>query len=253
MPEAKTGVFPEFGFVADRRTEEVKSSAPARRWGGSQHVERRGDSAEPIRWLSPTGRQVNADYGVRARMMVISDAGGSGFRVCGWCGWAAQVAGAPPQSHKHPVTDRPCGGRLQNVSMVHRYETDIAELTFDSLAYSKSVEDKWLSLLYALLEGASEALEISADDIDGTLSWTGDGRRSIALFDTVPAGAGAVKQIAENLGKVLSTANSRVADCDCGVETSCYGCLRSFRNAREHDRLSRAGAVDLLADLGSQR
>jgi len=135
------------------------------------------------------------------------------------------------------------------VSLAHRYETDIAEFSFSSVSYDKASESRWLSLLYALLEGASEALEISRDDIDGTLSWTSDGRRSIVLFDTVPAGAGAAKNIAENLDRVIRFAVDRVTRCDCGAETSCYGCLRSFRNERYHDQLSRAGALEIFAAL----
>ena len=33
-------------------------------------------------------------------------------------------------------------------------------------------ESVWLSALYALIEGASESLEISRDDIDGALAWS---------------------------------------------------------------------------------
>jgi hypothetical protein len=133
--------------------------------------------------------------------------------------------------------------------LAHRYETDVAEFTFSDFSYDKQAESKWLSVLYALLEGASEALEISRDDIDGTLSWSADGRRSIVLFDTVPAGAGASKQIARELGRVLKFAADRVYRCECGAETSCYGCLRSFRNERVHDRLTRAGALEVFQQL----
>ncbi len=38
-------------------------------------------------------------------------------------------------------------------------------------------------------------------------------------------------------------------ECECGAETSCYGCLRSYRNAFSHDQLSRAAALTLLNQL----
>jgi len=60
------------------------------------------------------------------------------------------------------------------------------------------------------LEGASHALEISRDDIDGALSWSADQRRSIVVYDTVPGGAGAAKRIAENIEVVLKTYNRNV-------------------------------------------
>ncbi|WP_343287357.1 DEAD/DEAH box helicase [Gordonia sp. SID5947] len=247
----RTFVVPEFGFVADRQVEDVKSEPPQRRWGGDSYVEDLGDVSDPFPWESTGGVEVEARAGTRARMIVISDGGGPGFQLCGRCGWGTPATDNTSRgsSHRRPATGSSCDGSVRTVSLAHRYETDIAEFSFSSVSYNKSSESQWLSVLYALLEGASEALEISRDDIDGTLSWTGDGRRSIVLFDTVPAGAGAAKNIAENLDRVIQFAVDRVTRCDCGAETSCYGCLRSFRNERYHDQLTRAGALEIFAAL----
>lgn len=114
------------------------------------------------------------------------------------------------------------------------------------MPYLRDFEANWLSSLYALLEGASYALEISRDDIDGALSWTPEHQRSIVIFDTVPGGAGSARKIAENIELVMSAALNRVTDCECGPETSCYGCLRTYRNARFHEQLSRNAALQVL-------
>jgi hypothetical protein len=37
--------------------------------------------------------------------------------------------------------------------------------------------------------------------------------------------------------------------CECGPETSCYGCLRSYENQRDHDEISRGDALTLLTDM----
>ncbi len=246
-------VLPEFGFVADRKPEEVKSEPPRRAWFGASYVETIGEAVELPPWRSNAGVEVRARSGTRARLAVIGEGAGAGFVLCAWCGWADPIGPnrGKVKSHHRPATGSECSGPLEVVSLAHRYETDVAEITFSAeLVYTPEAEARWLSVLYALLEGASEALEISRDDIDGTLSWSVDGRRSIVLFDTVPAGAGASKQIAAELDRVLHFAAGRVADCDCGPETSCYGCLRSFRNERHHDRLSRAGALAIFDGLG---
>ncbi|MFJ4657962.1 DEAD/DEAH box helicase [Nocardia sp. NPDC088792] len=250
--QIRTCVVPEFGFIADRRVGDVKSEPPQRLWGGSSYVEHIGDVTETFHWQSTGGVPVQARAGTRARMAVVAEGKGGGFQLCEWCGWAMVVEGrkkGPRGAHERPLTGTPCSGPLHQVSLAHRYETDVAEFTFEDMSYDKESESKWLSVLYALLEGASEALEISRDDIDGTLSWSADGRRSIVLFDTVPAGAGAAKKIAENLAQVIHQAVARVTACDCGPETSCYGCLRSFRNDRFHERLSRAGALEIFGRL----
>ncbi len=250
---AKRCVLPEFGFVADRKPEDVKSEPPRRAWFGASYVETIGEAVELPPWRSGEGVEVRARSGTRARLAVIGEGAGGGFVLCSWCGWADPIGPerGRSRSHQRPVTGSECSGPLEVVSLAHRYETDVAEITFSSdFVYTPESEARWLSVLYALLEGASEALEISRDDIDGTLSWSADGRRSVVLFDTVPAGAGASKQIAVELDWVLRVAAGRVADCDCGPETSCYGCLRSFRNERHHDKLSRAGALAIFDGLG---
>jgi hypothetical protein len=102
------------------------------------------------------------------------------------------------------------------------------------------------STLYALLEGTA-ALEIDRDDVDGTLYWLGkDAPPALVLFDAVPGGAGHAQRIAEHLEAVFRSALARVATCECGPETSCYNCLRNYRNQPWHDRLSRGAAQATL-------
>jgi ATP-dependent helicase YprA (DUF1998 family) len=109
--------------------------------------------------------------------------------------------------------------------------------------------DAWQSLLYGLLEGAAVGLELSRDDIGGTLHRRPGKGTGIVLFDTVPGGAGGVLRIGEEFDAVVASAFERIENCDCGEETSCYGCLRSFTNQRFHDALSRGGALAALRVL----
>ena len=242
-----TLIIPEFGFIAGSEAHDVGSAPPERRWHGGSYVETSGDDAGQYHWSGHNGSKVTARAGVRAWLAVVSDGTGEGFQLCEWCGWArAAERGSRRRKHERPDNGRDCDGPLERISLGHRYQSDVAEFSFDGVQYRQDQEANWLSSLYALLEGASHALEISRDDINGALSWSAEHRRSIVLFDTVPGGAGAAKKIAENIGLVLETAVKRVTDCDCGEETSCYGCLRTYRNARFHEDLSRRAALNLL-------
>jgi len=244
-------VLPEFGFVADRVARDVGTAPPERRWHGASFVESVGDEVQTYTWSGTREVSVAARAGARAWLAVISDGDGAGFQVCDWCGWAeAAERGRRRRTHQRPETGADCDGPLRTVSLGHRYQSDVAEFTFTGVSYDRADEAHWQSTLYAILEGASEALEISRDDIDGALAWSSDGRRSIVLFDTVPGGAGAARRIAENIEPVLRSALDRVNICDCGPETSCYGCLRSYRNRRVHDDLTRRGALAILGGLG---
>jgi ATP-dependent helicase YprA (DUF1998 family) len=103
--------------------------------------------------------------------------------------------------------------------------------------------------LYSLLEGASEALDINRDDVDGTMYPKPAGQIALVIFDTVPGGAGGAIRIARSFPSVLAAAQNRVARCDCGEETSCYGCLRNYRNQPYHDQLRRGDALHFLTPL----
>ncbi|MEV6040737.1 DEAD/DEAH box helicase [Nonomuraea sp. NPDC052116] len=229
---------PEFGFVADHRTAKPAVAPPKTVWGGATHVVSLGIELAERRWRSSSEAVAWCRSGSRGRLVAISEGpASSGFLICDWCGWGASNLGRTPKTHTHPLRRNSCEGPLRWRSLAHGYETDILELRFDVPNLSRSV-------LYALLEGAADGLEINRDDIDGTM--TGG---TLVLFDTVPGGAGSVLRVADRLDAVVDAAVRRVGSCDCGEETSCYGCLRTRRNESHHDQLSRAAALAVLRRL----
>ncbi|GAA4211636.1 DEAD/DEAH box helicase [Microbispora amethystogenes] len=237
---------PEFGFVAEYKTAKPGMSPPKASWNGATHVV--SLAAEPVEqiWRATNGLTVQCRSGSRGKMVALAEGpSGGGYLICDWCGWATPNFGRGKQAatHSHPMRQSECKGKLRWRSLAHTYETDIMQLRLESLGLSKP---QWISTLYALLEGAANGLEISRSDIDGAVHPGGDGETSLVIYDSVPGGAGSVMRIAESLDRVVETALRRVSDCDCGEETSCYGCLRNRRNERSHDLLSRGEAVKVL-------
>ena len=239
---------PEFGFVADPRTGKPSTVPPQRSWNGAVHVVSLGEELAESRWEANTGALAWCHSGARGRLVSLAEGpGGSGFLICDWCGWGAPNHGRSPKSHVSPLRGKPCTGPLRWRSLAHTYETDILRLRLDAPGLDTGAQ--WHSLLYAALEGAADGLEISRGDIDGVVHSGADGRSGLVLFDTVPGGAGSVLRIAAALDTVIATALRRVASCDCGLETSCYGCLRTPRNERHHEDLSRGAALTVLTSL----
>ncbi|MBA2671484.1 MAG: DUF1998 domain-containing protein [Gemmatimonadetes bacterium] len=114
-------------------------------------------------------------------------------------------------------------------------------------------ENEARSTLYALLE-AVRALDINRGDIDGTLHFAIQGEApSFVIFDAVPGGAGNAHRIAERLPALFEAAYQRVEKCECGEETSCYNCLRNYRNQLWHDRISRRDALHVLRRVTGAR
>lgn len=133
---------------------------------------------------------------------------------------------------------------LRNMALGHRFITDVLEIR-PSVAMPRSAA---LSVLHALVTGAV-VLGVPDNDIGGVLRPLDSGRYGLVLYDTVPGGAGHVTSIARRLGELFAAALRRVAGCSCGIETSCYGCLRNYRNERVHDDLCRQYAIHYLETL----
>jgi len=243
---------PEFGFVADPRTGNPGSVPPQRSWNGAVHVVSLGTELAETRWQAPTGALAWCHSGTRGRLVSLAEGpGGSGFLICDWCGWGGPNHGRAPRSHVSPLRGKPCTGPLRWRSLAHTYETDILRLQLD--APGLDTRAQWHTVLYALLEGAAEGLEISRSDIGGVVHAGADGSSGLVLFDTVPGGAGSVLRIASTFDQAVAAALRRVGSCDCGLETSCYGCLRTPGNERHHEDLSRGAALTVLASLSGLR
>lgn len=242
---------PLFGFVALPKPKKPGMVAPQRSWNGATYVLSPGADTSENTWGLANGITVETRAGERGELITISEGrNGAGFRICEWCGWGTAAGGKMPESHPHLVKNgAECSGPLAWHSLAHQYETDLLEVTFSPAPGMPGTQGEWRSVLYALLEGASDSLDISRDDIDGTLYPKPGRNTSLVLFDTVPGGAGGALRIAKSFDVVLATALARMDRCECGPETSCYGCLRNFRNQPFHDQLRRGDALAFLERL----
>jgi len=176
-----------------------------------------------------------------------------GFYICNVCGAGFKGIKSP---HKNPY-NQDCSGKLERVSLGHEFVTDVVQLQFPKPA-SGDLKMIWFaySLAYALVEGASEILEVPSTDLSATVSSTEQYELPpIILYDNVPGGAGLVAQLEDEtvLKECLNAALRRVeGDCGCDEKTSCYGCLRNFRNQFAHRFLERGPVFQYLSELLSE-
>lgn len=244
-------VEPVYGFVAARGPERRPGPTPPRRsWHGDVHMAAGSGDVRTGATRFPSGRSLAWSTGTRGEMVVVSEGpGGAGYAICDWCGWGCPHAQSARRrgDHPHLLKDTTCSGPLRVVSLAHRYQTDFLQLHLDTRTAVSATAAELRSGLYALLEGAAIALDVSRDDIDGTVHTGADGMPSLLVFDTTPGGAGNSVRIADHLEQVSAAALARAGGCECGPESSCYACLRSYRNQRFHDLLSRRDAVSMIA------
>lgn len=140
-----------------------------------------------------------------------------------------------------------------------RIDTDVVRIRFDNYI----IED-WehgLSILYGFLRGACSYLNIEENDISGCLQYEPvDGRPnySIVVFDNTPGGAGHAKRLDNEIAlyNILTHTLKMMKCCVCGGEvgdSSCYSCLRSYKNQKYHDLLKRKYVIEFVEQILDER
>jgi hypothetical protein len=244
-------IAPQFGFVGSIDDEKPGETRPPRE-GHLETYFADFEGPQPPNELVELG---GVPFGVRLSRrgwITVFNRGrsGRGFWYCSWCGHAQDT---PPTrtkrkpdgtGHKRPNSETDCNGRLWQVDLGHRFLTNVVELDLP-LDGSWPARVAANSAMQALLS-AVPAIGITQSDLGGSLAVGNKGQVVEVLFDDVPGGAGHSRYLHAHLGDLIRAAVDRMAVCSCGAETSCYGCLRSYRNQAHHDELIRHAALDVL-------
>jgi len=244
-------IIPRFGFVTDLERPKEPKSRTARvfttrpYFGGSLGPE---PDTIVLPMISPLITIKKASPGL---MVVLCEGRrGEGFYICGGCGAGFRKR---EKTHRTPY-GQDCSGTLEQVSLGHEFVTDVLQIQFH-YELDGDIEPVWFaySLAYALVEGAAEILEVPSTDLNATVAHSEQYVvPPIVLYDNVPGGAGLVARLeGEDVLKVcLQSAKERVSGkCGCNENTSCYGCLRSYRNQFAHRYLQRGPVRSYLESI----
>lgn len=241
---------PRLGFITEKAdAPDAPLKRPERDYRTDDYYV--GDPQHDIikrRRFSFDGMEVELQSTANDSLVVI---GSEEHTVCPLCGWTSDAKA--PLKLKHKTSwGAECSyeGPGSPYHLSHVFKTDVVQITF---FISEAAEyEKILSVMYALLEGLSRELDIERTDLKGCLHLKNCNGRllfSIILYDAVAGGAGHVRRLVTDDGKVFSrvlhSAYKVVADCDC--EPSCYRCLRNYYNQRIHDLLNRNAAKVFLS------
>lgn len=201
------------------------------------------------------GEILEAGYSREGKLLYVNEGKyGLGFKVCQKCGIRV---GRGKTKCPGKYRGEPCDGALKIVTLGFQEVTDMLQLSFNSISAiqvpTQTERSFWLSLMYALIQGASHALQIERRDINGVLfpkkTSTDKWQQTIVLYDDVPGGAGHVREIRKEILLVIQEA-LRIVNCvDCTPDSSCYHCLRDFGNQYEHNKLKRGPAAKFLEGL----
>ncbi|MCR4411410.1 MAG: DEAD/DEAH box helicase [Thermoguttaceae bacterium] len=251
-------VVPQFGFMTDCSKPASPTARRPRVFSTRPYFVRSLEDPETLAMPAPAP-VIDLKRACPGEMIVLCEGrGGRGFYICQECGAGFRRR---EKAHKTPF-GQGCQGKLEQVSLGHRFVTDIVQIGFRSRRL-ENCEPIWFAyaLAYAIVEGAAEILEVPSTDLNTTVGQSLGGRLPpIVLYDAVPGGAGLVAQLEDEevMKQCLQAAYKRTSGaCGCGEDTSCYGCLRSYRNQFAHTKLRRGPVAQFLATLldsfGEQR
>lgn len=200
-----------------------------------------------------------------------------GFDVCVECGAVGRSGELPnPHNRPYPKDKRflsnhewpdQCNGSTITTSFSHSFNSD---LTLLQIPLDKEMEfvpeAAWFeaagqSLSQALVMGASRALGIEDDELEGGFRSRSaeyvdqrnvSGMIEIFLFDTTSGGAGFSTKVWEEFDAVLEETRDILESCSC--DSACHNCLQRYENQHLHGSLNRHQGLALLdyAETGDQ-
>ncbi|MGB7157399.1 MAG: DEAD/DEAH box helicase [Tepidisphaeraceae bacterium] len=183
---------------------------------------------------------------------------GQGFWLCGNCG-AASDGVRLELAHDRPFGGNKCKGRQERVALASIFRTDVLQVRFPAVSTPSVIGDAgrtfWTTLAAAIASAGCELHRIDPSDLEVSYRSISDAdhRGELLLFDNVPGGAGFVQRIREDLPAVLFAAIGVLQNCpntiDCGMQSSCYACLRTYRNQFDWEFLSREVPLPWLAAI----
>ncbi|MES2210080.1 MAG: DEAD/DEAH box helicase [Chloroflexota bacterium] len=192
-----------------------------------------------------------------------------GYSYCTLCG-LVEPAGTPRPTivpgHRKPFPDpaepvcrgdRTSGGIVLGTSFIS--DVLLVKVRVDDPLTLRPEYDSTRVALRTLAEAltiqAARSLSIGATELQAEFrpALTAAGRAGteaeVYLYDTLPGGAGYTRR-AGGIGRALFEGALRLLEgCPAGCDSSCYRCLRSFKNQYEHDQLDRHLGASLLRYL----
>ncbi|MCY4371814.1 MAG: DEAD/DEAH box helicase [bacterium] len=247
--QSRPFVIPMFGFIGTLSEQKPGEARPPKAGYSAFHFNDYANTTPDYQHL-PIGEKTISIRSSRQGQITVLNKGprGRGFQICKTCGHAEPAPTSRTRTakkrvpHTRPGRKSKCGTMLSSRHLGHQYLTDVVEIGLPVPMTDREAR----STLYALL-AATHPIGIIRNDVNGTLRSAGPNQTpSIVIFDTVPGGAGHTRRIIDRFPDLLKAASDVVAKCECGADSSCYGCLRSYDNAAYHDALVRGDALTVI-------
>lgn len=257
--EVSTFIVPEFGFEAENKEAKRPSLIKPEKTYRTEAAYISSGKEMKSMVVESEKYRISLKYSKNDEMAIVNT---SPFFVCEKCGFSTLESkkymnfNSYTLSHNRSSGHKCSNNQLYKYSLGYRFATDIIHIEFEDPMIPWSYSDAY-SILQALLKGISVELSIEESDISGCLQYnhSSNGKTyTLLVFDTTPGGSGHVKKILDDgaMDKIIKQALNMMLSCDCGGDDgddSCYSCLRTYRNQKYHNKLSRKTVISYLERL----
>ena len=171
-------------------------------------------------------------------------AGELGHMICSVCGAAKTPYAVPDEmSHFLQIHNERCGKTPDWLALT--VQADVDMLRF------REVNDqaKGINIGEALRTAAARLLDMGHEDLQLLLVEHGDRRIDLLIYDPMPGGSGLLEQMLARWRELIASARALLVDCPGGCDSSCYSCLKTFRNQFHHGSLDRNAGLVHVGEL----
>lgn len=194
------------------------------------------------------GAEIQHRIGQRTRLVNVGPAdrvkkGELGFPICAGCGATrSPYASDTELGHFKKFHKETCGKEPGDLALFADSRVDgLLFLNLDS-------HEAALNLAEAIRLGATRVLEMGLEDLQ-YVAMRQDSKADLWLYDPMPGGSGILSQVLERWPEVLEAARQVLSECVNKCDTSCYGCMRNYRNSFHHSALNRHHAIEMIEPL----
>jgi ATP-dependent helicase YprA (DUF1998 family) len=166
-----------------------------------------------------------------------------GHWICSVCG-AAKTPYAVPQEIARFVQahDERCGREPYRIALTTQADVDTI------LFFALQTESEAIILGETLISAATRMLDMRRDDLELLLLPEENDTFNLLVYDPMPGGSGLLDQMLERWEELIQTGKQLLSECPTQCDTSCYACLKTFRNQFYHDLLNRSAALNQISN-----
>lgn len=194
-------------------------------------------------------REFSHHHGQSVRLLNVGPSdrvksGELGYPLCIVCGASRSPYASGMELEKFKEFHKKnCGKKPENYCFT-------ADALVDGLLFT-NIETKAdaVNLAEGLIAAANISLEMEPDDLQILLLADSQDIYDVFLYDPMPGGSGIIDQMIEKWEEIIERGIKSLVNCSNQCETSCYECLKSYRNMQYHDSLNRHRALELLEEI----